>query len=79
MIDAAVKNKIAIEINNRYQLPRAAFIRVGNAAGVKLSFGTNNGDRNRLDGICAADGEGQLCKDRPPLRNNPTRTCADTT
>ena len=47
MIDAAVKNKIAIEINNRYQLPRAAFIRVGNAAAVKLSFGTNNGDRNR--------------------------------
>ena len=46
VIEAAVKNRIAIEINNRYKLPRPAFIRMGKAAGVKFSFGTNNGDRN---------------------------------
>jgi hypothetical protein len=46
VIEAAKKNQVAIEINNRYRLPSPAFIRMAKAAGVKFSFGTNNGDRN---------------------------------
>ena len=45
VIDAAKKNGVAIEINNRYRLPSAAFIRRAKEAGVTFSFGTNNGDR----------------------------------
>ena len=37
---------MAIEINNRYRLPSPAFIKRAKAAGVKFSFGTNNGDPN---------------------------------
>ncbi|MBT3202531.1 MAG: hypothetical protein HN350_21745 [Phycisphaerales bacterium] len=44
-IDAAVKNNIAIEINSRFKLPKAAFIKKAKAAGAKFAFGTNNGDR----------------------------------
>jgi len=46
VIEAAKMNDVAIEINNRYQVPSATFIRVGKKAGVKFSFGTNNGDKN---------------------------------
>ena len=46
VIDAAVKNHIAIEINTRYRIPSPAFIRLAKKAGVKFSFGTNNGDAN---------------------------------
>lgn len=46
VIDAAVKNDVAIEINNRYRLPSAAFIKLAKKAGAKFSFGTNNADRN---------------------------------
>ncbi len=46
VINAAVKNKVAIEINARYRLPSAAFIKLGKKAGVKFTFGTNNGDRD---------------------------------
>ncbi len=46
VIDAAKKNDVAIEINNRYRLPSAAFINAAKKAGVKFSFGTNNADRN---------------------------------
>jgi hypothetical protein len=46
VIDAAKANDIAIEINNRYRIPSAAFIKRAKKAGVKFSFGTNNGDRN---------------------------------
>ncbi len=42
VIDAAVKNDIAIEINARYRIPSEAFIRKAKAAGVKFAFGTNN-------------------------------------
>jgi len=46
VIDAAKANDVAIEINNRYRLPSAAFIQRAKNAGVKFSFGTNNGDPN---------------------------------
>jgi hypothetical protein len=46
VIDAAVKNDVAIEINNRYKIPSAAFIKSAKAAGAKFSFGTNNADAN---------------------------------
>jgi histidinol phosphatase-like PHP family hydrolase len=46
VIDAARSNDVAIEINNRYRIPSAAFIQRAKAAGVKFSFGTNNSDPN---------------------------------
>ncbi|WP_321472871.1 family 16 glycoside hydrolase [uncultured Paludibaculum sp.] len=42
VIDAAVKNGVAIELNNRYRLPSASFIKMAKASGVKFVFGTNN-------------------------------------
>ncbi|NUQ63209.1 MAG: hypothetical protein HUU20_12085 [Pirellulales bacterium] len=44
VVDAAVKNRIAVEINARYRIPSAAFIQRAKAAGVKFTFGTNNSD-----------------------------------
>jgi len=44
--EAAKRNDVAIEINNRYRVPSAAFIKAAKKAGVKFSFGTNNGDKN---------------------------------
>jgi len=46
MIDAAVENDVAIEINDRYQIPSATFIKQAKASGAKFSLGTNNGDAN---------------------------------
>ena len=46
LIDAAKRNDVAIEINNRYRVPRPAFIKAAKKAGVKFSFGTNNSDKN---------------------------------
>jgi hypothetical protein len=48
VVDAAKRNGVAIEINNRYKLPSAAFIRMAKAAGCKFSFGTNNTGPNDL-------------------------------
>src|SRR3989339_92036 len=48
VIQAAVKNGGAIEINSRYRLPSEKFIRKAKAAGAKFSFGTNNGGKNDL-------------------------------
>jgi histidinol phosphatase-like PHP family hydrolase len=42
VIDAAVRNGVAMEINNRYKLPSPSFIRMAKAAGAKFTFGTNN-------------------------------------
>jgi len=42
VIDAAVENDVAIEINNRYKIPSPKFITAAKAAGAKFSFGTNN-------------------------------------
>jgi hypothetical protein len=49
VIDAAVRNKIAIEINNRYRIPSENFIRLAKKQGVKFAFGTNNTDSNMGD------------------------------
>jgi hypothetical protein len=46
VIKAAKDNHIAIEINNRYKIPSAAFIKRAEAAGVKFTVGTNNTDEN---------------------------------
>lgn len=46
VIKAAKDNNIAIEINNRYKIPSAAFIKRGKEAGVKFTVGTNNADEN---------------------------------
>ena len=42
VINAAVTNNIAIEINARYKIPSATFIKRAKAAGAKFSMGTNN-------------------------------------
>jgi len=48
IIDAAVKYRVAIEINSRYRVPRMAFLRMAKAAGLKFSFGSN---AHTADGI----------------------------
>lgn len=44
VIDAALRNDVAIEINNRRKIPSAAFLKMAKAAGCKFSFGTNNAE-----------------------------------
>ncbi|HEX2969779.1 MAG TPA: hypothetical protein VHO46_11820 [Bacteroidales bacterium] len=46
VINAAKDNNIAIEINNRFKIPSAAFIKRAKAAGIKFTVGTNNADEN---------------------------------
>jgi uncharacterized lipoprotein NlpE involved in copper resistance len=46
VINAAVANDVAVEINSRYKIPSAKFIKRAKAAGVKFSMGTNNVDKN---------------------------------
>ena len=46
VIKAAKDNNIAIEINNRYRIPSADFIKRAKKAGVKFTVGTNNADEN---------------------------------
>ena len=46
VIDAAKRNNIAIEINNRFRIPSVEFIKRARAAGVKFTVGTNNADEN---------------------------------
>lgn len=46
VISAAVANDVAIEINARYKLPSATFIKRAKAAGATFSMGTNNTDKN---------------------------------
>lgn len=48
VIDATVKNGVAIELNNRYRLPSASFVKMAKAAGAKFAFGTNNGSARDL-------------------------------
>ena len=42
VVEAAVANGVAIEINNRYLLPSPSFIKMFKAAGAKFTFGSNN-------------------------------------
>jgi hypothetical protein len=46
VIKTAVEKNVAIEINARYKIPSKTFIRRAKKAGVKFSFGTNNGNRD---------------------------------
>jgi len=46
VIRAAKDNNIAIEINNRFRIPSADFIKRAKAAGVKFTIGTNNADEH---------------------------------
>ncbi len=48
VIDAAVRNGIAIEINDRYRIPSIAFVQRARQSGCKFTFGTNNGGRDDL-------------------------------
>jgi hypothetical protein len=51
VIQAAVKNKVAIEINAHFKIPSAAFIRRAKAAGARFSIGSNR----HVDGIGEID------------------------
>ena len=42
VVTAAAKNKVAIELNNRYKIPSANVVRMAKAAGCKFTFGSNN-------------------------------------
>jgi len=46
VVKALKDNKIAVEINNRFKIPSAAFIKKAKLAGVKFTVGTNNADEN---------------------------------
>jgi hypothetical protein len=46
VVKALVENQVAFEINNRRKIPSAPFIKKAKAAGVKFTFGTNNGGAN---------------------------------
>jgi len=45
VIDALVRNQVALEINDRLGLPRPALIKLAKEAGIQFTFGTNNTDR----------------------------------
>jgi hypothetical protein len=52
VIKALLDNDVAFEINNRRRIPSPAFIKRAKEAGVKFTFGTNNGsagDLGRMD------------------------------
>ena len=46
VVDALVRNGIAMEINARYRLPGEAVVRMAKERGVKFAFGTNNSDHD---------------------------------
>ncbi|MCB8995620.1 MAG: hypothetical protein H6538_08425 [Bacteroidales bacterium] len=46
VVTALKNNNIAMEINSRYKIPSAKFIKLAKAAGVKFTLGTNNTDAN---------------------------------
>lgn len=49
VIEAAVKNNVALEINARSGLPHDRFIRMAKEMGATFSFGTNNFDDKPID------------------------------
>jgi len=51
VIAALKRNQIALEINDRRRIPSAAFIKKAKAAGVKFTFGTNNGGPGDLGNL----------------------------
>ncbi len=51
VIAALKRNHVALEINDRRRIPSAAFIKRAKAAGIKFTFGTNNGGPNDLGNL----------------------------
>lgn len=49
VINALVKNNVALEINSRYKIPSIEFIKRAKTAGVKFTIGTNNTGNNDLE------------------------------
>jgi histidinol phosphatase-like PHP family hydrolase len=41
VVEAAVKNKVALEISSSFQLPKLSFLKIAKQAGVKFTFGSN--------------------------------------
>ncbi len=48
VVAALVESGVALEINNRNRIPSPAFLKKAKEAGVKFTFGTNNGGANDL-------------------------------
>ena len=48
IVNAAARNQVAIELNNRYRIPSPKFVRLAKAAGCKFSFGSNNNGASDL-------------------------------
>ena len=48
MVKALAESGVALEINNRFKIPSAKVIKKAKEAGVKFTFGTNNGGANDL-------------------------------
>ena len=48
VIEALSEKDVAFEINARRKIPNSHFIKRAKAAGVKFTFGTNNGGKNDL-------------------------------
>ncbi len=44
LIEAAVKNKVAIEINSKYGIPSVTFLKLAKQQGARFSFGSNRHD-----------------------------------
>jgi len=51
VINALLSNEVALEINNRYRIPSQTFIQRAKDAGVKFTFGTNNGGADDLGNL----------------------------
>lgn len=54
IIDACVANKVAIEINNRHQIPSEAFIRLAKEKGATFSIGTSSAELEDIDRLTYA-------------------------
>ena len=48
IVEGLAANGIGMEINNRYRIPSAAFVRLAKQAGVKFACGTNNAGADDL-------------------------------
>ena len=51
VINAAVKNDVAIEINARRRIPSPTFLKRAKRAGATFAFGTNNGSKDDLGNL----------------------------
>jgi len=56
IVDGLAASGIGMEINNRYKIPSAAFIKLAKQAGVKFACGTNNASADDL-------GRNEYCKE----------------